>query len=196
MKTAISITLFCFLFAGCLGCATNTGTGASIGAGLGALVGQMIGKNTTSTLIGAGVGALLGGIIGNYMDQRNKTRQQSVRDIGYNSSQGNVVKVDAVDSEPLTVKRGDTVGLKVTYYVISPNPNAVVNVKETRVLRCGGQPVAKPIERVSTKEQGNRTSTYRFKIPPDAQPGEYEVITTIDNGVTRSTGVSKFYVMA
>jgi len=194
-RFGIILALGCFLL-GLFGCATNTGTGASIGAGVGAIAGQLIGGNTKSTLIGAGVGALIGGLVGNYMDQQNKTRQQSVTDIGYNPSQGNLVRVDAVNSEPVQVKPGDMVGLKTTYYVISPNPNSTVNVKETRVIRYNGQPVSNPIERVSAKEQGNRSSTYQFRIPPDAKPGEYEVISTIDNGVTRDSGTSKFYVQS
>jgi hypothetical protein len=194
MKKVIAASLLCFSVMGFFGCATNTGTGAATGAGIGALAGQLIGRNTTSTLIGAGIGALLGGLVGNYLDHQNKTREQSITDTGYYPSQGYVLHIDAVDSAPLTVRPGDVVRLKVTFDVIAPDPNTTVNVTETRVITCGGQPVSNPIERVSAKQQGNRSSTYQFKIPSDATPGEYEVLTTIDNGVMRDTGLSKFYI--
>jgi hypothetical protein len=86
------------------------------------------------------------------------------------------------------------VGLKTSYYVMSPNPGTQVKIVESRVIQYNGQSVCDALVREVPRAQGEHSSTVKFPVPNEAYPGEYTVITTIDNGERRDRSVSKFYV--
>lgn len=193
-KFIASLLIICFTLSS-LGCATSKQTGALTGAAIGAGVGATIFKNKlVGALVGAAVGALAGAVIGDYIDEQKKNRQESVRDINYRPSQGNIVRVEDTTIEPIRVKPGEVIGLKTNYYVISPSPRATVKIVESRVIQYNGEPVMDPMVREVIKNQGLTSSTAKLTIPKDAAEGEYSVITTIDNGSKRDQGLSKFYV--
>ena len=77
---------------------------------------------------------------------------------------------------------------------MSPNPRAQVKIIESRVIQYNGQPVCEAFVREVPRDQGEHSSTVKFPVPNEAYPGEYTVITTIDNGERRDQRVSKFYV--
>lgn len=188
------LLIMCFAF-GLFGCATGRGTGAVAGGAIGAGVGAAVSKHNrlAGALIGGVLGAIAGTAIGNYIDEQKKNRQESARDINYRPSQGNIVQIEQSNINPVQVKPGDTVGLKTSYYVISPSPGQV-KIVESRVIKYNGEPVMEPLVREVRKEQGLTSSTIKVPIPGEASEGEYTVITTIDNGAKRDQAESKFYV--
>jgi hypothetical protein len=105
-----------------------------------------------------------------------------------------VVRINDAGTAPPQVKRGETIGLMTSYYVVAPNPASTVRITETRVVQYNGQQIMQPIVRTVDKQQGMTSSTAKLPIPPDAQLGEYKVITVIDNGAYRDTKTSSFYV--
>jgi Domain of unknown function (DUF4384) len=86
------------------------------------------------------------------------------------------------------VAPGQTVKLIVEYQVLTPDQT--ISVKETRVIRFEGQPVA-TLERVVSIPRGKAGSSVALKVPADAAPGFYTVTTTVEPRAaaeTRSSG--------
>jgi hypothetical protein len=166
--------------------------GGAVGAGVGAAVSKR--NPLLGALIGGALGAVAGAAIGNYIDEQKKDRRESMRAINYKPSQGNIVRISGTTNEPVRVKPGEVVGMKTTYYVMSPSPQAQVRIIESRVIRYNGEPVMDPLVRKVDRTQGEHTSTMKLPLPNDAQPGEYRVITTIDNGTRKDQSISDFYV--
>ena len=89
------------------------------------------------------------------------------------------------------VAPGQTVKLIVEYQVLAPDPT--ISVKETRVIRFEGQPVA-TLERVVSIPRGKGGSSVALKVPADAAPGFYTVTTTVEPRAaaeTRSAGAEE-----
>lgn len=196
MRKAIAVLLILFLMTSLFGCATSQGTGAVAGGAVGAGVGAAVSKHNPllGALLGGALGALTGAMIGKYIDEQKKDRQQSIREISYRSGQGKIVRIDNANVAPGTVKAGETIGLSTSYYVISPDPGGTVSICETRIIKYNEQQIMEPIVRYVVRRQGETTSTAKIPIPRDAQSGNYEVITIIDNGTNRDQSVSQFYV--
>jgi hypothetical protein len=196
MRRAIAILLVLFFVLSLFGCATGRNTGALAGGAIGAGVGAAVSKHNPwlGALIGGALGAVAGAAIGNYIDEQKKSRQESTRAINYRPSQGNIVRIEETSNTPVRVRPGETVGLKTSYYVLSPSPQAQVKIVESRVINYNGEPIVDPLVREVVKDQGEHSSTVKMKIPYDAPTGQYTVITTIDNGSRKDQRVSKFYV--
>lgn len=198
MKRLIAYVLIVCFSISLYGCATGTGTGALAGGAVGAGVGAAVSRHNpwVGALIGGAIGAAAGAVIGHYIDEQKKNRQQSIKDTNYRASQGQVVRIEDAETIPVTVKPGETIGLKASYYALSPDQRAQVRIRETRIIRYNGQPIMDPIVRDVIKDQGLTSSTAKMTIPRDAQPGNYEVITIIDNGYTKDTRTDNFYVQS
>lgn len=196
MKRFITVIVIACFALGLFGCATGRGTGVLAGGAIGAGVGAAVSRKNPllGALIGATLGAIAGAAIGNYVDEQKENRQESIRDLDYKPSQGNMVRIEDATTNPVKVKPGEVVGLNTTYYVLNPSSGAQVKIVETRVIRYNGKPVIEPMVREVRKEQGLTSSTARLPIPKDAAEGEYTVVTTIDNGSWQDKSVSKFYV--
>lgn len=132
--------------------------------------------------------------LGNYADEQKKSRQESLREIDYRSSQGNLVRIEETTNEPLRITPGEMVKLRTSYYVMSPAPEAEIKIVETRIIQYNAQNVVDPLVREVRKRQGLAISTAKLSIPKDAIKGEYIVITTIDNGTMQDKRVSTFYI--
>lgn len=173
------------------GCATKTQTGAGVGAATGAALGAAIGGavgGRGGVLIGAGIGVVLGAAIGAglgkyFEDREERKRAESVRVVAYNPQQGNLISVGGSDVSPVPAKPGDQVRVKVSYDLLTPNPEQMVPVTERWLVMYDGKPVGQPIVRPTQhKSQGGHSSTFKFDVNKDFLPGEYLVITTISNG--------------
>lgn len=168
------------------GCATiqenpKTAIGAGAGAAGGALLGGLIGRNTTGVVVVGLVGSLAGGAIGYYLDRQDKTAAQAAADTGYQPSQGIVVRVHRVVTEPAAVAPGGIENLGVTYTILIPTPNQTILVGETREVRHNGALVANPTTQF-TRPNGTFTSALPITLPADAARGTYEVTTTVTVG--------------
>lgn len=186
------------------GCATYTQTGAATGAlggaGLGAILGGAIGGGR-GALIGAGIGAVTGGIagaaVGQYLDQQERTRVESVSNLDYTPTKGNMLVVSGADVTPPVAKPGDEVRIKVQYDVLAPDAQAQIPVTETWVFMFNNQPYGEPITRPTRYVgQGGHSSTYKFMVPSNYPPGEYQVRVEINNGTMTQSVEARFSIRA
>ena len=183
----------------------QTAAGAGIGAAGGAVVGGLAG-GTKGAVVGGLLGALAGGVIGNYVERREPAVPQTTSapqtagtTIGVPSAtppkasaNGFVVRVDQVQAQPATLRRGDTVSIHTTYTILSPS-DQVVPVRETREVRFNGELVANPSVDVA-RQTGTYTTTLPITIPVNAYTGRYEVTTIVASGDRRSVSTTVFSV--
>lgn len=199
MRPMAAVLVLVFVFTlGLSGCATieehpKTAIGTGAGAAGGALLGGLIGRNTTGVVVGGLLGALAGGAIGYYMDRQDRTPAQAQTATGYQPSQGTLVRVEGVQTEPSTVSPGGIVNLGATYTVLTPDSNQTVTVNETREVRHDGVLVANPTTAFA-RANGTFTSVLPITLPAGALRGTYEVTTTVTVGDRSSRGFGTFVV--
>lgn len=169
----------------------ETAIGAGVGGAGGAVIGGLAG-GTQGAVIGGLLGVLAGGVVGNYLERQDKDRPAAATAVGYQPSQGNVVRVENVQASPSTVRAGETVNLTSTYTILTPG-NQSMTVQETREARHDGALVANPTINVQ-RANGTFTSTLPITLPSNAQPGTYEVITTVAMGDRTSRSMTSFTV--
>lgn len=177
-----------FLWASLSGCAEsnravrenpNTAIGAGTGVVGGAVVGGLIGGKR-GAVIGGLLGGLAGGAIGHYMDQREKSLQQTSREYGYTPAQGTKLKIEAVRPRPAVLGPGETVDINLTYAVLTPSADQQILVRETREILIDGTSVGKTEIKIE-REGGTWKSVVPITLPPDAPAGKYRVIASIDS---------------
>lgn len=206
MRQVVScLLLIAFVSVGFGGCATKTQTGAGIGAvtgaGVGALLGAVLGEKRGAA-IGAGIGAILGTAVGAqigkyFEDQEERNRADSVKAVAYTQQQGNLMSISSADVSPRPASPGDEVRVKVSYDILTPNPEQKVPITEQWLVSHEGKPLGKPIARPTQyKTQGGHSSTFKFVVNQDFLPGEYHVLTTISNGETERSIGSVFLVQS
>jgi surface antigen len=167
----------------------------AIGAGAGAVGGAVIGGlagGTKGAIIGGLLGGLAGGVIGNYMERQDRDRTAAATGVGYDPSQGDVVRVENVQASPSRARPGYTVNLTSTYTILTPT-NQPVTVHETREVRYNGALVANPAIDVQ-RANGTFTSIIPITLPANAVPGTYEVTTTVAMGDRTSRSMTSFTV--
>ena len=180
------------------GCTTieenpKTAIGAGVGAVGGAVVGGLIGQGTTGVVIGGLLGTLAGGAIGQYLDRQDRTRAQAAQATAYDPAQGDVVRVDQVQTTPSPVRPGATVNLITTYTVLTPQADRSLSVRETREVRHNGLLVANPTTELA-RQGGTFTSAVPITLPTTATAGTYEVTVTVAVGDRLSRGTTTFAV--
>ena len=187
------------------GCATaggeqaggGTAAGAGIGAVAGGIAGSLLGakgRRTEGMLIGAVAGAAIGALVGNYYDKKVRSREDSMKKVGYKAGGGDQVVIGQAVVAPDTVKVGGKVRSRVEYDVVTAEPDQKVPVKEVRQLIYQGKPVSDPVERTVERASGGYHSTFDFEVPKAATPGEYSVATQVQASGKAQTAQSKLIV--
>jgi hypothetical protein len=203
MKRALSILLALSLASALLlpGCASTesalsqnrrTAYGAVAGAAGGAAVGALAGGKK-GVLVGGLLGAFAGGAIGHYLDSREKGPEEAAREYGYKPSEGNRLVLESVRVNPASAAAGETVNVNLTYAVLLPASGGQLPVKETREISLDGKALAKPVVDV-TREGGVWKSTVPVTLPPNAAPGSYRVVATVEAEGSRETRETFFKV--
>jgi surface antigen len=197
---AVALALAAVLSASAVlgGCETirenpKTSIGAGTGAAAGGVAGGLIGRDTTGVVVGGLLGGLAGGAIGYYLERQDRNRTQAASEVGYNPGQGTVVRVEQVQTNPASVRPGQTVNVVATYTVLTPQADQTVAVRETREIRHNGALVANPTTEFS-RTNGTFTSALPITLPADAGRGAYEVTTTVAVGDRVSRGSTNFRV--
>lgn len=166
--------------------------GAGAGAVGGALIGGLVADSPTGAVIGGLLGGLAGGAAGHYLGRKERDRTAAVRAVGYSPGQGELVRLESARAVPAQVRPGDTVNLAATYTVLTPGGGTVA-VNETRVVRHNGQVVANPSAQFQ-RTNGTFTSALPITLPTAADPGVYEVTTTVVADGESSTQKTSFVV--
>ncbi|MCX5815911.1 MAG: hypothetical protein NTX75_06650 [Proteobacteria bacterium] len=157
------------------------------GAGLGAIAGGLI----KGDWAGAGVGAAVGGAIGfayawgkclslysTLKSQPAAGYAETAQKANYNSSQGNVVKIEDFNINPTKVLQGGSVGLSGSYYVMAPEGTKEMKVTETRTVKYFDPKKSEFVELGSVDQEitaapGSRKADGKFDIPKDVPEGRY-----------------------
>ncbi|MBI4640089.1 MAG: glycine zipper 2TM domain-containing protein [Candidatus Tectomicrobia bacterium] len=198
MRSVATLLIFVIVLTMSLaGCETvsehrQTALGAGAGAAAGAVLGGLIGRNTTGVVVGGLLGALAGGAIGNYLERQDRDRTQAATEAGYQPDQGNIIRIDRVQTSPASIRPGDTVNLLATYTILTPNDQQII-VRETREVRHDGRLVANPTTEFQ-RTNGTFTSALPIRLPRAARPGTYDVTMTVEVGDLTSRGTSTFSV--
>lgn len=159
------------------------------GAAAGALVGGLIGGDWKA----AGIGALVGGgfaflaawghclnLYSTLQSQPVAGYQQTAQQVGYNSSQGNVTKIQSFNVTPGTITAGQTANLGGSYYVMAPEGAKEMKVTETRYVKYFDPSKNEwtnlgAVDQEITAAPGLRKADGKFDIPKDVPEGKYRI---------------------
>ncbi len=166
--------------------------GAGAGAVAGAAAGAAIGKSAGSAVIGGLLGALAGGAIGHYAYDRPKDREQTAKDLNFQPSQGKMIKVENVSASPEKVKPGNEVELKTTYGLLTPSQTGTPVTEKWEILH-NGKLVGNPEVRVK-RADGTYDARIPLRLPQNAQPGVYQVRSTVKTASGSDTKTAQFMV--
>ena len=198
----VSVTVILTFLTGVFGCASvpeehkGAATGAGIGAATGAVAGALLGSKGSKTemaILGGLVGALAGGAIGHYAYDQKRTKEETAKKYNYNSSQGNMIRIENLSVVPATAKPGDTVELKMTYALLGVGAGKEVNISEIREIRYEGEIFGKPQVNVS-RADGTYVSSIPVTLPNDAKKGKYNVIATVQSPYASDSKEASFQI--
>jgi hypothetical protein len=179
--------------------------GALIGAAVGAATAGLAGMDNEEVLkralAGGVAGAIAGFAIGKRQDQIYAQRDDAIRQVGYDASQGYIARVEAVTFDPPQPKPGQTATLYVRYLVLGPDPNERITVKMFRGLKYGEDYVfgAGPNEFVVPNGGAVVESTVLVTLPKKAPEGTYNVEALIEDSKGRFgqiVGTGELYIVA
>jgi hypothetical protein len=105
-----------------------------------------------------------------------------------------VVRIDNSTIVPGVAKPGDMLTATVDYYLRSSQSERNVTVREKRIIQHNGRPVMAPVIRDVSRPTGYSSSTTKFFLPYDIQPGTYEVVTVVSSGPEKVKTSSAFSV--
>jgi hypothetical protein len=176
--------------------AAHTAGGAIVGAGTGALVAALTG-NKKKMATGAVVGGVAGGALafayawGHCFAAFTKVRSESTKpynqvqnEIGYNSQQGSVAKIQEYSLDPVAIAPGEQPTLSASYYVMTPEDQDI-SVTETVALKIFDSDkkkfvvVGKSSETIVVKP-GLRKAVSEIPIPSNAEEGKFFFIFKIE----------------
>jgi hypothetical protein len=198
----ISVTVILTFLTGIFGCASvpeehkGAATGAGIGAATGAVAGALLGSKGSKTemaILGGLVGALAGGAIGHYAYDQKRTKEETAKKYNYDSSQGNMIRIENLSVAPSTAKPGDTVELKMTYALLGVGAGKEVNISEIREIRYEGEIFGKPQVNVS-RADGTYVSSIPVTLPNDAKKGKYNIIATVQSPYASDSKEASFQI--
>lgn len=192
------------------GCATESGYydpgrsagagalgGAAGGAALGAIIGAATGSPATGAWVGAATGAVVGGVGGYlYAQHRNsqlRSAQAAAQSYNYSPARGALVDVNRVYVNPSQVRPGGQVSLSMDYTILTPN-NVPVTSTLYREIRLGDSMLGQPYQTQVTNTNGTYSDQVNYGLPSNAQPGNYTVISRVNNQYGSAEKVGYFTV--
>lgn len=159
----------------------------------GALGGAILGGLISGDWKGAGFGAAAGGAIGfayawgkclslysTLKSQPVAGYAETVQKTNYNSSQGNIVKIEDFSINPANVLQGGSAGLSGSYYVMAPDGTKEIKVTETRTVKYFDPKKNEFVELGSVDQEitaapGSRKADGKFDVPKDVPEGRYVI---------------------
>ncbi|MHB8111007.1 MAG: hypothetical protein ACYDHW_13360 [Syntrophorhabdaceae bacterium] len=159
----------------------------------GALGGAIIGGLIGGDWKGAGIGAAIGGGIGFayawgkclslYSTLKSSPAagyQETAQKIGYNQSQGELVKIQSFTVSPSSIGQGGSVKLRGSYYVMAPPDLKEIKVTETRIVKYFDPSKNEwtelgQVDQQVTAAPGTRVADGNFDIPKDVPEGRYRI---------------------
>lgn len=158
--------------------------GALVGAAAGAASAAITGRNPwEGAAVGAVAGAVAGFAIGKRQDKLFGSRDEAVRKLDYDPSQGYVMQVDEISFEPANPGPGDELVMTVRYLVVGPNPKETLTIASLTGVKYDGEFVMGdgPADYEVEHGGGIVQSTITLKLPKDAPNGSYALVTVLED---------------
>jgi len=191
----IAVVLCAGLALSAAGCQTY-GEAAGLGAGVGAVTGAIIGNQSGHALGGAAIGAVAGGLIGliahDIKARKQKSQQETAQAYNYQPQQGEVLNFERSEVMPNAVRPGEMFTASTTYALLGTGPG--VQVTEARQLLRGDQVIADVSSKSFTRNDGTWVSDQEIRMPTDAQPGQYMLVTRVNTVKSSISGRAQFAV--
>lgn len=208
-RKILAAAMVVILGAALAGCATNgyydparsAGAGAlggaATGAALGAIIGAATGSPATGAWVGAAAGAVAGGLGGYlYAEHRNsqaRSAAAAAQAYNYSPAQGTMLNIDRSDVYPGRVRPGQQVNLAMNYTILTPG-NQPVSATLYREVRLGGTLVGQPYQTQVTNYNGSYADQVAYRMPSNATPGTYTVVSRLVTGYGSRESTSYFIV--
>lgn len=183
---------------------------SAVGAVGGALVGALLGGRG-SRGVGAALGAMAGGALafavayGHCMSLYSDLRsypvagaQETAQRIGYNPSQGNMIKIEDFYLNPDGISPGGKLQMGGSYYVMAPEGTKEMKVKETRMLEIFDTS-ANEWKKLGESDNeivaaiGTRKAEGFFELPNEMAEGNYRItlkVSTSDKEDTQTRNLT------
>lgn len=173
--------------------------GALVGAVAGAATAAITGRDPwAGAAVGAVAGGLAGFLVGKRQDKLFGSRDEAVRKLDYDPSQGYVMEVDEISFEPANPEPGDEVVMTVRYLVVGPDPKENLTVESLTGVKYDGEFVMGdgPADFVVERGGGIVESTITLTLPKDAPNGTYALVAVLEDPQGRygSDGESALYL--
>jgi hypothetical protein len=133
------------------------------------------------------------GFYGNSMEQSRQTREDIIAREGYCPSGGCVLRLDQVEIKPDRAKPGATLVLSTTYTILTPEQIALP-VSITRDIYYQGKSLGRTKSVDMRRNNGTWTQEINFTLPPNAAPGTYTLITSINTAYGTARDSTEFQV--
>jgi hypothetical protein len=133
------------------------------------------------------------GFYGNNQEQQRQNREDVIARQGYCPTGGCILSLDKVEVTPNRAKPGDTLVLKTTYTILTPEQVALP-VSITRNIYYHDKSLGRTKSVDMRRENGTWTQNIDFTLPANAAPGTYTLITSINTPYGTAQNTTKFQV--
>ena len=138
-------------------------------------------------------GALVGGVVGNYDYRKKDARNETAKAYTRQPATELVLRIQKIAAIPQIVNAGDSVELRLTYALLTPDPNGELRIAETRTIRHNGLPVGE-MKVTVVRNSGTYVSAIALKLPSAAPKGAYNFIAGVQGGDITDLAETSFYV--
>jgi len=118
---------------------------------------------------------------GSSRETRRLGREDAVARENYCPTGGCVIRLDRVSVKPLRARPGDTLVLSTSYTLLTPEQIAIP-VAITREIFFQGKSLGKTKSTDTRTLNGSFDQEIDFKLPANAAPGNYTLVTVISTG--------------
>lgn len=130
---------------------------------------------------------------GNSRNYHRLNREEAVARENYCPTGGCVIRLDKVSVLPRRVRPGDTLLLQTSYTLLTPE-KVGIPVSITREIFFQGRPLGKTRSIDSSIYNGAYDQEVNFKLPADAKPGVYTLVTVVSTAYGQDQRTIEFRV--
>ncbi|MDD2900889.1 MAG: hypothetical protein PHU44_00470 [Syntrophales bacterium] len=120
-------------------------------------------------------------------------REEAISKENYCPTGGCVIRLDKVSVQPLRARPGDTLLLQTSYTLLTPE-KVGIPVTVTRQIFFQGRPLGTTKSMDSSIHNGAYDQEVNFKLPADAKPGVYTLVTVVSTAYGQDQRTIEFRV--
>ena len=131
---------------------------------------------------------------GPYSDSLQLNRESAVARHNYCPTGGCVLRVDGISVEPSRARRGDTLRLRTTYTLLTPE-GIPIPITFTREIFFQGKSLGRTKDIDARNPNGTFNRDINFTLPANSPPGEYTIVTKVATGYGEDMKSTQFLVV-